>query len=522
MKKISLIIFSIYTVFLVLFITFGSSAAAPIYAMMSKFIKKTEYNIRNIEFDLNDNYLIEKEYFLNYTVLPNKNVDYEIKFESLDPDIFTVDEKGYIYGKRTTSDNTVGRLRITSNKDLNFEKIITLNFKKSYPTDIKVHLDSFYKKEEDIYTTYLNFPINFSYSNIPNTEITETKPIIEFDESIFKKNSDYSLTPTTLTDETIVYLKQKDVVKEIKIKVINMNDDLEMMEKNSSFNKIEFYQSGNNNNKDFIYYTSSNISLRLLNDDFAIIVPYTVTSANEEILKVANNYLIPQKAGIVDIMISLENGFNQTYTLILKNKLVSPKLEGLEIKNGACDILIGEKSLINFVFPNDAKYKQISVIYDNSCLTLTKTSELQYQLEGIKASSSVIKVIVDDGENKIETTYTINVNENKKVLFFVKSNLSTIVPKIMGHLVLFIVEGILALWVTLYYHSNKKVLSVVLFMALGLFLGSLTEVMQLFIPGRSGKIADVIVDFIGYLLGASLLWLVYIIFKNHKKHHLHE
>ena len=170
----------------------------------------------------------------------------------------------------------------------------------------------------------------------------------------------------------------------------------------------------------------------------------------------SDNYLISQKAGTVDIMISLENGFNQTYTLILKNELVSPKLEGLEIKNGACDILIGEKSLINFVFPNDAKYKQISVIYDNSCLTLTKTSELQYQLEGIKVSSSVIKVIVDDGENKIETTYTINVNENKKVLFFVKSNLSTIVPKIMGHLVLFIVEGILALWVTLYYLQIKK------------------------------------------------------------------
>ena len=70
--------------------------------------------------------------------------------------------------------------------------------------------------------------------------------------------------------------------------------------------------------------------------------------------------------------------------------------------------------------------------------------------------------------------------------------------------------------------SDKKVLSVVLFMSLGLFLGSLTEVMQLFIPGRSGKITDVIVDFIGYLLGALLLWLVYIIFKNHKKHHLHE
>lgn len=519
MKKLSIIVFTIYSIFLVLFITFGTSAIQPIYSFLYNFIIKQEYKITKIEINLENEYLIERQYFLDYTVYPNKNIDYELKFESLTPEILTVTSDGYICGKRTNNEKTTGQIRITSKKDLEFEKIITVNFTKKYPTDLEIHLDQFYKQEDDTYITYLNFPINIRYTNITNNEITELVPIIEYDETIFKKDSSFTLTPINKTNETKVYIKQNNIIKEVKIKVIDMKDDLEMYEKNSSFNKISLYQKDNNNNKEFIYYTGSDIFVDLFNNDFAIIVPYEITSSNEEILEITNGILSPKKIGTVDINISLENGFNKTYTLHIKNKLVLPTLEGIEIKDGISNILIGEESLINFVFPYDTTYKQLEIICDEGKIRLTKISDLQYKLVGLTESSSKIKIIIDDGEQKLEKEYTIIVKENKKVTHVIKSNLSMIVPKILGHLAMFFVEGILAMWVALNYHSKKKLINIIIFASIGLILAMLTEIIQLFIPERSARVVDVLIDFTGYIIGLIVLWGVYLMFKKIKKHH---
>ena len=519
MKKLSIIVFTVYSIFLVLFITFGTSSIQPIYSFLYNFITKQENKIKKVEFNLENEYLIERQYFLDYTVYPNKNIDYELKFESLNPEILSVSNDGYIYGKRTNDEKTTGQIKITSNKDLEFEKIITLNFTKKYPTDLEINLDKFYKQENDTYITYLNFPINIRYTNITNTEITELVPTIEYDETIFKKDSSFRLTPINKTDETIIYLKQNNIVKEVKIKVIDMKDDLEMYEKNSSFNKISLYQKDNINNKDFIYYTDSDITVDLFNNDFAIIVPYEITSSNEEILEIINGKLKPKKIGMVDIKISLENGFNKTYTLNIKNTLVLPTIEGIEIKDGISNILIGEESLINIVFPHNTMYKQIEVIYDEGKIRLTKISDSQYKLVGLIESSSKIKIIIDDGEQRLEKEYTVIVKENKKVTHVIKTNLSMIVPKILGHLAMFFVEGILAMWVALNYHSKKKIINIIIFASIGLILAMLTEIIQLFIPGRSGRAMDVLIDFTGYIIGLIVLWGVYLIFKKIKKHH---
>ena len=106
MKKLSIIVFTIYSIFLVLFITFGTSAIQPIYSFLYNFIIKQEYKITKIEINLENEYLIERQYFLDYTVYPNKNIDYELTFESLTPEILTVTSDGYICGKRTNNEKS--------------------------------------------------------------------------------------------------------------------------------------------------------------------------------------------------------------------------------------------------------------------------------------------------------------------------------------------------------------------------------------------------------------------------------
>ena len=56
-------------------------------------------------------------------------------------------------------------------------------------------------------------------------------------------------------------------------------------------------------------------------------------------------------------------------------------------------------------------------------------------------------------------------------------------------------------------------------LAFGLFMGSLTEIIQLNVPGRSGQFTDVLIDFSGYLLGFLIILLILflIIRKQNKK-----
>ena len=519
MKKLSVIVFTVYSLFLVLFITFGTSAISPVYSFLYNCITKKEYKITNVEFNLNEEYLIEKEYYLDYVVYPNKNVDYELKFESLTKDICDISSDGYIYGKRTDNDKTVGKIKVTSKKDSHFEKIISVNFTKKYPTDIDIRLDEFYKQENEIYITYVNLPIHLRYTLIYNEDITEDIPYIEYDENIFENDSFLTLTPVTKTDETTIYLKLNNITKEIKLKVIDIKEDLEMVEKNSSFNKLSLYQKDNYNNENSIYYVGYDIDFDIFNDDFAIIFPYEVTSSDEEILEVFDKKLRPKRKGTVDITITLENGFSKTYTLYIKNKLTLPTLEGVEIDNKTITVLIGETSLINFVFPDEIIYREMEIEFDKGKIRLTKISDTQYKLEGLIESTSKIKIKIDDNDQSLEQEYTILVKENKKVTHVIKTNLSMIVPKILGHLAMFFVEGILAMWVAMNYHSKKKLINIIIFASIGLVLAGGTEFVQLFISGRSSRFIDVIIDFTGYVIGFLILWGVYLITKKIKKHH---
>ena len=90
-------------------------------------------------------------------------------------------------------------------------------------------------------------------------------------------------------------------------------------------------------------------------------------------------------------------------------------------------------------------------------------------------------------------------------------NFSTIIRKLIGHFFLFLVSGILTTlsFKFLYYDLKKKIALSIIFSSIsGLFLAFLTEFIQLFVPGRSGEMRDVLIDFSGYLLGAVFIYLI--------------
>ena len=96
------------------------------------------------------------------------------------------------------------------------------------------------------------------------------------------------------------------------------------------------------------------------------------------------------------------------------------------------------------------------------------------------------------------------------------------IRKAIGHFGLFMVDGIFTSWALYYVLEDieitkkwwKKIAISAIF---GLLVASLTEIIQLFVPGRAGDIKDVLIDYGGYILGLGIIVLIYWLVYRHNK-----
>lgn len=95
------------------------------------------------------------------------------------------------------------------------------------------------------------------------------------------------------------------------------------------------------------------------------------------------------------------------------------------------------------------------------------------------------------------------------------------IRKLVGHFGLFMVDGLITSW-ALYYLleditiTKKWWKKIIVSAAFGLFVASLTEMIQLVVPGRAGDIKDVLIDYAGYILGLGIIVLIYFLIYRHR------
>ena len=122
--------------------------------------------------------------------------------------------------------------------------------------------------------------------------------------------------------------------------------------------------------------------------------------------------------------------------------------------------------------------------------------------ESTKASAGVIEVM----ENVINTIKPNTITSENYHSF------ATFIRKAFGHFGLFVISGLLtslALYLSLSpFIWAKHYMNVMFSLVIGLFMGILTEVIQLSVPGRSGQLSDVLIDFSGYLFGTLIIGLI--------------
>ncbi len=104
---------------------------------------------------------------------------------------------------------------------------------------------------------------------------------------------------------------------------------------------------------------------------------------------------------------------------------------------------------------------------------------------------------------------------------------SGVIRKLVGHFGLFLVSGLLTssalyLWIKeLSWYKNYLFLCISL--GFGFLLAGLTEIIQLFVPNRSGQFTDVLIDFSGYILGLGIIVLIaFLVYRHNKKKEIKE
>lgn len=129
----------------------------------------------------------------------------------------------------------------------------------------------------------------------------------------------------------------------------------------------------------------------------------------------------------------------------------------------------------------------------HSCLDAAKSTE---------ASQGVVEV----SEEVVNTISPGTVTPENHDSF------ATFIRKAFGHFGLFVVSGLLsplAVYLVINpFKWSKHYLNVIIGLAFGFIIASITEIIQLSVPGRSGEFTDVLIDFSGYLVGALIVGLI--------------
>lgn len=164
----------------------------------------------------------------------------------------------------------------------------------------------------------------------------------------------------------------------------------------------------------------------------------------------------------------------------------------------------------------------------NATFTITSSNEKVATV--INQGNSLFIKTLDEGDivititcnenNTIAKTFNVHVIKRGKINNDNRDDFYAFVRKSWGHFLLFAVSGVFTTLAIYQFLYNKKWwLSLSISIGAGILTAAVSELIQYFVPGRTGAISDVAVDSIGYLLAVlvfAIVIFVISIIKNHK------
>ena len=505
MKTLSKILYVAYSILLI-FILVADTGIATVAIDWAKAALAERKDIADVSVQLDEDELLAGRYYTpKYIPTGDFTGDAGLEFTSMNPEYLTVSFVGAVIAKTTfEGDSLDASIKITSKYDKDFEKIVTFRFVKKYPENVNVayYMNGYGYSAKTLYT---GVPV-YAYSNIStqNPPYNMTDYTLVYDEEYFDKTEDGALIPKreTVDGETLTFkavygngMTVESVSFVIKAPDNAITDVDEIRVNNSLDDSIDL--SRGSPILVYLYYKGKHVAS-----------DYSIAFTNEDGLAMnkAGMYYF-KTPGDRSVTITLPNGLSKTVLLRVRNVISAPIIEDEEI-NQSRYITISDNSnrVVNYSFENEVTYKTLVLEYDKEIIRLTQGSS-RLVITPLKAGTTTVKLIVDDGVDRFEESFTVEVKADNSIRVRLIKTVSYWLPKLFGHGGLFLLLAFFAMNMFKHLDVDGLFARFLLYSMSGLSVAFISEFMQMFMPLRSASMADIAIDMGGFLLGTLLVLL---------------
>lgn len=508
MKKTSIILYILYSVAIILILTFGQSASHYVINWFEVRLNEVKITDVSVSIDEGAELLAGRSYPVSYTAEGKFRGDPGLVFTSLDPERLTVSENGSLSTKLNfDGDFFDARVKITSEKDKDFEKVITYRFVKKYPEDFKV---SYYLKGHSYgaKVLYIGVPVYVNSIVSSGQSYNMSDHRIVYDAEYFEE----------LPDGTLIPIKTTPAGEKLEFSVVYgdgttaASESFEIAEQ--TLTEVDEVKINDVATDEYKAEKGELITLTFFKDGEKVASDFSLTFDDESdvTLTRASSFSF-NSAGDKAVTVTLPGGFSKTFFVKIEkidasiaNKV--PQLADTDVqKSHHIDLVDTDVKTFMFDLKEDLTKKNIKYEYDSDIMELTSNSE-GFTITAKKAGTATLKIIIDDGVSRAEESYTVEIKEDRSFINVFAQNIKKFVSKVLGHGLMFFVLAIFAMNMFKYCEVENPIIRFSLYTLTGLPVGAITEYIQTFIPGRTGRVLDVIIDMTGFYIGTLIVVLV--------------
>lgn len=451
-------------------------------------------------------------FLLEYKVLPENSTFKNVTFESSDPSIATIDEKGFVNCLKQGQVKLKSSLSIPE-KNILLEKDFLLEVEDVLPTSLSISSSSIINNtltiKEGEYI-YLDATI------LPENTTNKTVSYYIKDDSTFV----YDNGSLELIDNNILHIKNYSKETYQIYAFSNANKEV--------FNVINVTQEENNN---LIDIDSLKINLNediYVGQTYDLNVSYSPSNTSFKFVKYETDYpsckisnegkltILKKSAPLITIKaISLyDDSLESIVTLKVKNYLGFNA--SIKAKQQDDTFLLENKCSYNIdlEYYSSTTLKDVQItssnpsiikVYDNNTISV------------LQKGSCYIDIISSDEEESFSLRLYISVI-NKDFAKEIKS-FTLIIRKAFGHFLLFTLNALfLSLFLISTLNEKETHISLILSECSGFYLACLSEIIQYFTPERTCALSDIGIDMLGFNLGIIIVFTIFLIKILSNKH----
>ena len=451
-------------------------------------------------------------FLLEYKVLPENSTFKNVTFESSDPSIATIDEKGFVNCLKQGQVKLKSSLSIPE-KNILLEKEFLLEVEDVLPTSLSISSSSIINNtltiKEGEYI-YLDATI------LPENTTNKTVSYYIKDDSTFV----YDNGSLELIDNNILHIKNYSSEPYQIYAFSNANKEV--------FNVINVTQEENNN---LIDIDSLKINLNediYVGQTYDLNVSYYPSNTSFKFVKYETDYpscmisnegkvtILKKSAPLITIKaISLyDDSLESIVTLKVKNHLGFNA--SIKAKQQDDTFLLENKCSYNIDLDyfSSTTLKDVQItssnpsiikVYDNNTISV------------LQKGSCYIDIISSDEEESFSLRLYISVI-NKDFAKEIKS-FTLIIRKAFGHFLLFTLNALfLSLFLIVTLKEKETHISLLLSECSGFYLACLSEIIQYFTPERTCALSDIGIDMLGFNLGIIIVFTIFLIKILSNKH----